>query len=182
MIVTAVVFGAANGRISEVTAALMSGAEDAVSMTISLAGIMCFWTGIMSVAKGSGVTDIIAGALKPIIKFLFPKLRDREAEDAVVMNITANMLGMSNAATPLGIKAVERLSKLSGGKTATDDMCMFVVINTASVQLIPSTVIAMRQAAGSAAPAEIILPVWICSIAALSVGVLCAKIFAAVRL
>ena len=170
MIVTAVVFGAANGRISEVTAALMSGAEDAVSMTISLAGIMCFWTGI------------IAGALKPIIKFLFPKLRDREAEDAVVMNITANMLGMSNAATPLGIKAVERLSKLSGGKTATDDMCMFVVINTASVQLIPSTVIAMRQAAGSAAPAEIILPVWICSIAALSVGVLCAKIFAAVRL
>lgn len=181
MMIIAIVFGIANGKTSDITAALMNGAGDAVTMTISLAGIMCFWTGIMKIAKESGVTDIISDVLSPLIGLLFPKLRDKEAKEAVVMNITANMLGMSNAATPLGIKAMEKLAAHSDGKTATDEMCMFIVINTASLQLIPSTVIAMRQAAGSAVPADIIIPVWLCSICALTVGVVCAKIFAAAK-
>lgn len=181
MMIAAVIFGIANGRITEVTDAVMTGAEDAVAMTISLVGIMCFWTGIMKIAENTGVTDMIARLLRPLIKILFPKLKDSGAVNAIVMNMTANMLGMSNAATPLGLKAMERLKRYSDGKNATDEMCMFIVINTASIQIIPSTVIAMRQAAGSANPVEIILPVWICSICAVAVGVTAVKICSAVK-
>ena len=177
MVLIAVVFGTINGKIPEVTNAVMSGAEDAVAMTISLMGIMCCWTGIMKIAEDTGVTDVIARLLQPLMKILFPNLRDPEAKKAIVMNMTANMLGMSNAATPLGLDAMEKLNKHAGGKTATDEMCMFIVINTASIQLIPSTIIAMRQAAGSANPADIIVPVWICSLCAVTVGIIAVKIF-----
>lgn len=177
MVLVAVVFGAINGKIPEVTNAVMSGAEDAVAMTISLMGIMCFWTGIMKIAEDTGVTDVIARLLQPLMKVLFPNLRDPEAKKAIVMNMTANMLGMSNAATPLGLDAMEKLSKHANGKRATDEMCMFIVINTASIQLIPSTIIAMRQAAGAVSPADIIIPVWICSLCAVTVGVIAVKIF-----
>ena len=177
MMITAVICGIFTGRINEVSEALMSGAEDAVTMTISLMGIMCFWTGIMNIAENTGVTNMIARLLTPVTKILFPKLKDEKAKNAIIMNMTANMLGLSNAATPLGLKAMQELSSLSDGKTATDEMCMFIVINTASLQIIPSTVIALRQAAGSAAPTDIIIPVWICSICVITVGVMAAKIF-----
>lgn len=177
MMITAVICGIFTGRINEVSEALMSGAEDAVTMTISLMGIMCFWTGIMNIAENTGVTNMIARLLTPVTKILFPKLKDEKAKNAIIMNMTANMLGLSNAATPLGLKAMQELSSLSDGKTATDEMCMFIVINTASLQIIPSTVIALRQAAGSAVPTDIIIPVWICSICVITVGVMAAKIF-----
>ncbi len=177
MIILSVICGFFNGRIPEVSNALITGAEDAVAMTISLMGIMCFWTGIMNIAENTGVTNIIAKILKPVTKVLFPKLKDKGAINAIIMNMTANMLGLSNAATPLGLKAMQELNKYSDGKTATDEMCMFIVINTASLQIIPSTIIAMRQAAGSASPTDIIIPVWICSICVITVGVITAKIF-----
>lgn len=175
IIIISVIFGILSGNTSKMASAFMDGADSAVSMTISLLGIMCFWTGIMKIAENTGVTDLIAKLLNPLINFLFPKLKDKEAKNAIVMNITANMLGMSNAATPLGLKAMERLKKYANGNTATDDMCMFVVINTASIQLIPSTVIAIRQSAGSVNPTEIIPAVWLCSLCAITVGVIFAK-------
>lgn len=177
MIILSVICAFFTGKIPEVSDALITGAEDAVAMTISLMGIMCFWTGIMNIAENTGVTNIIAKILKPITKILFPKLKDKGAINAIIMNMTANMLGLSNAATPLGLKAMQELNKYSDGKTSTDEMCMFIVINTASLQIIPSTIIAMRQAAGAVTPTDIIIPVWICSICVITVGVITAKIF-----
>lgn len=177
MIIVSVICGLLTGKISEVSDALIAGADDAVTMTISLMGIMCFWTGIMNIAENTGITNIIAKLLRPVTKILFPKLKDKGAINAVIMNMTANMLGLSNAATPLGLKAMQELNKYSDGKTATDEMCMFIVINTASLQIIPSTIIAMRQAAGATTPTDIIIPVWICSICVITIGVVTAKIF-----
>lgn len=176
IIIVSAVFGIFSGNADKMTNAFMEGADSAVNMTVSLLGIMCFWTGIMEIAENTGVTDLIGKILNPLVNFLFPKLKDNEVKKAIVMNITANMLGMSNAATPLGLKAMERLKKYAKKNTATDDMCMFVVINTASIQIIPSTVIAIRQSAGSVNPTEIIPAVWLCSILALTVGVISAKI------
>lgn len=176
IIIVSVIFGILSGNTPKMASAFMEGADSAVTMTVSLLGIMCFWTGIMKIAENTGVTDFIGKILNPLVNMLFPKLKDKEAKNAIVMNITANMLGMSNAATPLGLKAMERLKKYTNGHTATDDMCMFVVINTASIQLIPSTVIAIRQSAGSINPTEIIPAVWLCSICAITVGVISAKI------
>ncbi|MEE1042376.1 MAG: nucleoside recognition domain-containing protein [Clostridia bacterium] len=177
MIITSLICGLCNGKMQDISNALITGADDAVAMTISLMGIMCFWTGIMNIAENTGITAFIAKILKPLTKILFPKLKDQRATNAIIMNMTANMLGLSNAATPLGLKAMEELNKYSDGKTATDEMCMFIVINTASIQIIPSTIIALRQAAGSANPTDIIIPVWICSICVVTTGVLMAKIF-----
>ena len=177
MIITSLICGLCNGKMQDISNALITGADDAVAMTISLMGIMCFWTGIMNIAENTGITAFIAKILKPLTKILFPKLKDQRATNAIIMNMTANMLGLSNAATPLGLKAMEELNKYSDGKTATDEMCMFIVINTASIQIIPSTIIALRQAAGSTNPTDIIIPVWICSICVVTTGVLMAKIF-----
>lgn len=177
MIIFSLITAFFTGRISEVSSALMTGAENAVTMTISLMGIMCLWTGIMNIAENTGVTQFVAKLLSPLMKILFPRLKDKRAKDAIVMNMTANMLGLSNAATPLGLKAMQELKRLSDGRTATDEMCMFIVINTASLQIIPSTVIALRQSAGSITPTDIIIPVWLCSICVITVGVLAVKIF-----
>lgn len=177
MIIISLITAFFTGRISEVSSALMTGAGDAVTMTISLMGIMCLWTGIMNIAENTGVTQLVAKLLSPLMKILFPRLKDKRAKDAIVMNMTANMLGLSNAATPLGLKAMQELKRLSDGRTATDEMCMFIVINTASLQIIPSTVIALRQSAGSITPTDIIIPVWLCSICVITVGVLAVKIF-----
>ena len=102
MMIIAVICGIFTGKITDVSGALMTGAEDAVAMTISLMGIMCFWTGIMNIAENTGVTNMIAKLLTPLTKILFPKLKDEKAKNAIIMNMTANMLGLSNAATPLG--------------------------------------------------------------------------------
>lgn len=177
MIIISLITAFFTDRISEVSSALMTGAGDAVTMTISLMGIMCLWTGIMNIAENTGVTQFVAKLLSPLMKILFPRLKDKRAKDAIVMNMTANMLGLSNAATPLGLKAMQELKRLSDGRTATDEMCMFIVINTASLQIIPSTVIALRQSAGSITPTDIIIPVWLCSICVITVGVLAVKIF-----
>lgn len=163
-----------------VTAAVFAGAEKATEMTISLLGMMCLWTGLLEVAEHAGITKKTERLLSPVIKILFPTLPNgSEIKNAVVMSITANLLGLSNAATPLGIAAMQKLEKrsLTPG-IATDDMCMFVVINTASVTLIPTTLLTLRTAAGSAAPFEIMIPVWICSVLSVTSGVVAAKIFA----
>lgn len=179
MLIVSYIFAILNNNVAYVTEAALDGAGSAVTMAISLLGIMCFWSGLMEIAKRSGLTEKLSHLLAPLIHLLFPELSPKGAAfSSIVLNMIANLLGLSNAATPLGLKAMTELYKENKSiKTASDAMCMFVVINTASITLIPSTVIALRSAAGSSSPFEIILPTWVSSIIALTVGVIFAKLF-----
>lgn len=179
MIILAYIVGVFTGNVEEVTKGAMEGAGQAITTCIGLLGSMCLWTGLSKVAEDSGLTDVFAKVLRPITKIIFPRLSHSSvAHRAIVMNMVANLLGMGNAATPLGIKAMHELDKLNHHKAvASREMCMFVVVNTASIQLIPATVISLAQANGGTTPTDIIVPVWICSICALVVGVTAAKIF-----
>ena len=179
MIILAYIVGVFTGNVEEVTKGAMEGAGQAITTCIGLLGSMCLWTGLSKVAEDSGLTDVFAKVLRPITKIIFPRLsHSSAAHRAIVMNMVANLLGMGNAATPLGIKAMHELDKLNRHKAvASREMCMFVVVNTASIQLIPATVISLAQANGGTTPTDIIVPVWICSICALVVGVTAAKIF-----
>ncbi len=178
MIVVSFVVATFTGRIDAVTAAAMDGAGAAVETCVGLLGTMCLWTGIARIGEDSGLTGVFAKVLRPVTKILFPRLKkDSAALNAIVMNMVANLLGMGNAATPLGIAAMKELDKENKHiPDASNEMCMFVVINTASIQLIPSTVISLRQMFGSQNPSEVVLPVWICSVCALIMGVTAAKI------
>jgi spore maturation protein A len=155
-------------------------AKTAVELAIGLIGIMALWLGVMKIAEASGLIKKLALFLKPLTTWLFPDVpADHPAMGAMIMNISANILGLANAATPLGLKAMEELSKLNRKLgTATDAMCTFLVINTSNVQLIPATVIAIRAAAGSANPTEILGPVIIATTVNTIVGVTVVKLFA----
>lgn len=152
-------------------------AKTAVELAIGLIGIMALWLGIMKIAEQSGLITILAKILKPVMTRLFPDVpADHPAMGAMIMNISANMLGLSNAATPFGLKAMEELNKLNKNiGTATDAMCTFLVINTANVQLIPATVIAIRAASGSANPTEILGPVLVATFTTLVIGIVIVK-------
>lgn len=158
-------------------------AKIAVELAIGLIGIMAFWLGVMRIAEQSGLIAKLAQALKPITTWLFPDVPgDHPAMGAMIMNISANILGLSNAATPLGLKAMEELNKLNKKLgTATDAMCTFLVINTSNVQLIPATVIAIRAAAGSANPTEILGPAIVATTISTVVGVIAVKLLARLR-
>ncbi len=179
LIIIAVITGFFTGRISFVAEAAISGAGEGASLIFSMLGVMCFWTGILEIAEKGGVIRGIATLLRPITKLLFPRLEKNDpATGAIVMNMAANLLGMGNAATPLGLRAMQLLDKKnSGRKRASEEMCMFVLVNTASLQLLPTTIMLLRQNTGSASPGEIIFPVWVVSLSALLVGVLSAKFF-----
>lgn len=154
--------------------------KTAVELAIGLIGIMALWLGLMKIAEQSGLVASIAKGLRPITTRLFPDVpADHPAMGAMIMNISANMLGLANAATPLGLKAMEELNKLSKkAGTATDAMCTFLVINTSNVQLIPATVIALRAAAGSANPTEILGPVIVATTVNTIAGVITVKLLA----
>jgi spore maturation protein A len=179
MLLIGIVVGILNGRMEIVTQAAVSSAGKAVELCIGLLGIMCLWTGLMEIAQKSGMVEVISRGLKPVLRFLLPKVPAKHpAMGAVVMNLTANFLGLGNAATPLGIKAMNELQKLNSKKdTATDAMCMFLVLNTTAIQLIPSTIIALRSAAGSQNPAVIIGPIWIASAFGTAAGIIAVKMF-----
>ena len=173
MIIISLILSFFNGTTGSVCTALCDGAAEGVSLAIGIAGIMAFWTGIMKIAENSGLVNIIAMVFKPLIGFLIPEAKkDKEVCGAVAMNMTANFFGMGNAATPLGLNAMRSLSRYSDGKSASDSMCMLAVINSASIQLIPSTLIAIRAATGSGAPAEIMVPIWIVSVVTFLFGVM----------
>ena len=179
MILLACIFGLFSGNLQTVTTGAFEGAEAAVKMILSLLGMMCLWTGLLEIAKRSGLTKALAKFARPLIKILFPHLKpDGAAASAIIMNMTANFLGLSNAATPLGLKAMKELDKLNGVKgRASDEMCMFIVINTASINLIPTTLITLRHAAGSTDVFGIMLPVWICSVLSVTAGVMAVRFF-----
>lgn len=174
--------GIMNGRIEAVTQAAIDSTSTAVNLCIGLLGVMCLWTGLMAIAERSGLVGYIARAVRHVMKFLFPGIpKGHPALGAIVMNLVANFLGLGNAATPLGLKAMGELQKLNPKKkTASNDMSMFLVLNTSAIQLIPATIIAVRSAAGSANPAEIIGPIWIASACATAAGVIITKILSVV--
>ena len=177
MILISLVVSVFTGQLEETAAAAVTGAVGAVDLCFALLGIICLWTGLSKIGERAGLIKLLSKILRPILKPLFPRLSpDSPAFGSIVMNVVANLFGMGNAATPLGIKAIGDLAKENKRRSvASDEMCMLVVLNTASIQLIPTTLISLRQTYGSLAPGEIILPIWLVSIAALSIGILTAK-------
>ena len=167
------------GKADVVSNSIMISAKEAIELCIGIAGAMCFWSGIMRIAQKAGITDAIGRFAQPLIKKLFPDIKDnKDASGAVIMNLTANFLGMGNAATPLGLKAMKELDDLNGNKKrASNAMCMFIVLNTSMIQLLPSTLLSLRSAYGSVNPQEIMGPIWITSFATTTAGIIFAKIF-----
>ena len=173
MMLLSVAFGGASGRIDAVSEAMFSGASQAVELCLTLLGMLCLWSGLMRVADGAGITTVLGKMLSPILRIIFPGLpSDSPAARAMSMNVAANVLGLGNAATPLGLKAMQELQKLNPIKdTASDYMLTFVVLNSVSVQLIPTGTAVLRENFGSANPMEIMPAVWISSIASAAVGI-----------
>lgn len=174
MLLVSLIVAAFTGRLDITMQEGMRAATDAITTVIGFAGVMCLWTGLMKIAEEGGMIRLICKWAKPIARRLFPDIEpESPAMGAIMLNLTANLLGMGNAATPLGIKAMGELDKLNAhSATASNAMCMFVVLNTASIQLIPTTIIAIRSAAGSIAPFEIMLPIWITSLCGILAGVI----------
>ncbi|MBI3194495.1 MAG: hypothetical protein HYZ34_08540 [Ignavibacteriae bacterium] len=172
-------------RVSQVTNdGIIKYAKTSVELALGLIGIMALWLGIMKIADQSGLVTKLASLLKPVTTQLFPDVpADHPAMGAMIMNISSNMLGLANAATPFGLKAMEELNKLNKKVgTATDAMCTFLVINTSSVQLIPATVIAIRAASGSSNPTEILGPVILATTVNTAVGIIVVKILSRLRI
>ena len=165
-----VLFGLLGGTLDAVSAAALSGAGSAVTLCLSMAGVICLWTGVMEVMERSGLAAKLALLFRPLLRRFLPQAsRDGETLSAVSANVSANLLGLGNAATPLGLKAAARMAKGTGG-VASDELCLLVVLNTASIQLIPATVASLRTAAGCEAPFDILPAVWLTSLLALAAG------------
>ncbi len=177
MVILAVVVGGINGKIQDVTKSAIDSAGSAITIAIGLIGVMALWLGIMKIAEDSGLMSLVAKAIAPVLKRLFPEVpAGHPAFASMTMNIAANMLGLSNAATPLGLKAMEDLEKLNPNPgIATDAMCTFLTINTAGLQLIPATVISIMASAGSREPTAIIGTTIAATFTALIVGIATVK-------
>ena len=179
MLLLAVLAGAISGQLGAVSAAAMAGAERGAQLCLSLAGPLCLWAGLAAVLEGSGLSAKLAALLRPLLGHLFPAAaRDAQTLEKISGNFTANLLGLGNAATPLGIAAVQRMHRLSGGAAASDEMCRLIVLNTASIQLLPTTVAALRASAGAARPFAILPAVWLTSLGSVTVGLLAVRLFA----
>ena len=181
MVAVSVVVAIFTGRMEEVSQAITEGAASAVTLCITIVGTMCFWRGLMEVMRTNGCAQALRRMLRPIVRRLFGmvhlKQSEREAaQEAICANMTANMMGLGNAATPFGIEAAKRLH--DGSDTASDDLCTLVVLNSASIQLIPSAVAAIRAGLGSGTPYDILPAVWITSGVSVLLGLLSAKLAA----
>ena len=178
LIVISIVFGAINGTIEDVAKAIFSGTELAVRIVLTLLGIMTFWLGIMKIAEKSRIVEWLSKLLNPIAQKIFPEIpKDSPIIGDVAMNFSANALGLANAATPIGIKAIEGMQQLNKDKeSASDPMCTLLAMNTAGFQLIPATVIAILAANGCEKPTEIIVPTLIVTSTAFISAILIAKL------
>lgn len=173
MIIISVICSLLTGRWEQLGNAGISGAANAIKFMLDLGGMMALWCGIMSVFEKFGALKLFAKAIRPLLKVIFPCAYKNEiALEEISMNIGANFLGLGNAATPMGIRAVKKLGKIPGG---FDDVVMLTVLNTASVQLIPTTLISLRTLSGCDKPYEIIVPIWICSVLTVIFAVLITK-------
>ncbi|HJB81226.1 spore maturation protein A [Flavonifractor plautii] len=178
MVVISILCGLATGNGPAVGAAALEGAGAAVDLCLAMAGVLCLWMGVMEIMKRSGLSAGLSRLLRPLLRRLYPEFaRDREVMDCISANVSANLLGLGNAATPLGIQAAQKMSRRRPG-VACDGMCMLVVCNTASIQLIPTTVAGVRLAAGCETPFDILPAVWLASALSVCVGILAAKVLA----
>lgn len=175
-IIISIVYAIFSGNVENLNNSIFESTQNALNLTLTLLGMTCLWSGIMEVASKTKIIYYLAKILKPIMKKLFSNL-DEVSYNNITMNIIANILGLGNAATPLGLKAMNELQKDNRNKERlSDNMLMLIVLNTASLQVIPTTVIAIRSSLGSQNPTRIIFPVWISTICAAVVGITCAKI------
>lgn len=161
-------FAIFSGNLEKLNSSIFESTNDAINLSLNLLGTICLWNGIMQIASSTSVIEKLTKFLKPVIKFLFPELKNNsKIQKEISMNMIANILGLGNAATPLGLKAMKSMQKENTKKdTLSDSMMMFIVLNTASIQIIPTTVIAIRNSLGSNNPTSIVFPVWIATIAA----------------
>lgn len=178
-IIVSFVYAILTGNVQSVNNSIFESTASAVSLSITFLGTICLWTGIMKIAQRTTFVTRLTTFLKPLINFLFPEMKNNEkAKEEISMNMIANILGLGNAATPLGLKAMKTMQKENNKKDViSNSMAMFIVINTASLQLIPTTVIAIRSSLGSSDPTKIIFPVWGATIAAAVAGVTATKLF-----
>lgn len=178
LIIIALILGALNGRMAEVTDAAIKSAENAVKLALGLIGVMALWLGLMKIAEESGLVRLLAKIIKPLTRWLFPDVPpDHPAIGSMLMNIIANWLGLANAATPLGLKAMQELQAVNSKKdTASNAMILFMALNTATICLIPATMIAIRSSAGAKNPTEIIAPTILASTCATIAAVTAAKL------
>ena len=178
LLVAALLAGAFSGHMKDVGQGAMDGAAQGVSLAIGLVGVMALWLGLLKIAEKAGLVEKLSNLVKPIFRPLFPGVPDgHPALSSMVLNLAANMLGLGNAATPFGLKAMEELEKLNPTPgTATNAQALFLAMNTAAIQLVPTTVIALRVSAHSKDPAEILLPTAACTLAAFIVAVVVAKL------
>ncbi|MBQ6877235.1 MAG: spore maturation protein A [Oscillospiraceae bacterium] len=177
-VIISILFGAASGNLRRVSNAALESSMQAAELSLELLGSLCFWSGIMEVAEKSGFAEIIKKILRPLLALFFPSLKKEEkAMEAISMNAAANLLGLGNAATPLGISAMRELSRISGfSSAATKEMVCFVVMNTASLQLVPTTIASIRLGSGAENPLDILPAVWFTSFFSLMIGMAAAKI------
>lgn len=171
MVAVSLLAAAILGNGSALSAAIPKGAQDGIMLTISLAGSICLWTGVGKLLEQAGVTGMLSKLLRPLLGRIFPSIKtDTHLENCLSANVCANFLGLGNAATPMGIQAAQRMANGQNG-IATDELCRLIVLNTASIQLIPANVAAIRSGLGCATPFDILPSVWITSLCSASLGV-----------
>lgn len=182
ILAVSLIFAALDGRSSELAAAIPKGAQAGITLAISMAGSICLWTGVGKLMDKVGMTQMLSDLLRPILKRAFPSTRkDPELGKTLSANICANFLGLGNAATPMGIQSVQRMIDPRHPTLATDEMCRLIVLNTASIQLIPANVAAVRASLGCDAPFDILPAVWATSICSAGLGMIAAWLMGKVR-
>ena len=178
ILLVSVTFSILNNHISAVSGAGLSGAQSGITLSISMAGAILLWSGVAEVMQGAGLTNLLARLLSPVIGRVFPSTKkDRMLAQDLSANICANFLGLGNAATPLGIKAVKRMKSNRNPTEATNEMCRLIVLNTASIQFIPATVAGIRASYGCTTPFDILPAVWITSLCSAGLGLTAAYLF-----
>lgn len=177
IVIISLFFSVFCGTAAEVGAAAMEGAAAAVEFTLSVGGMICLWCAVMELMRQCGIADSLARGLRPVLRRLFPEASEHDGiMQALSANVSANLLGLGNAATPAGIKAAQGIAELGKSGVASDELCRLVVLNTASIQLLPTTVAAIRAAEGASVPFDILPAVWISSAVSVAVGLGAARL------
>lgn len=177
LFVLSLVCAAISGNMEAVSAAALSGASEAVTLLLGIGGTLCLWSGVMELMRRSGIAERLSRCLRPLLRLLFPRAgRDQETLAALAANFSANLLGLGNAATPPGLTAARRMARGSNG-CADDELCRLVVLNSCSVQLLPTTAAALRAANGASKPLDILAAVWVASALSVLAGLLAAQLF-----
>lgn len=177
-IIISFVFAIYSGKVLNVSNAVFASAEQTVTLCLSLLGTLCLWNGIMQIAVKTSIIEKLTKFLKPLISFLFPEIKEnKKISKEISMNMVANILGLGNASTPLGLKAMESMQKENPDKDKlSNSMAMFILVNTASLQIIPTTVISIRNSLGSENPTKIIIAVWVATVVAFATAITAGKI------